>query len=121
MSIRSEVIVRIQTDLSGRFRVIDNTGDDKKLVSGQFPDILLYGKETAINDTLLFIMKVENGGELVDSVPLWKSLSGTPTGFYIVVQKDKLNEAKKLAAVTGVKARFAWYEKANDKLVVHYE
>jgi hypothetical protein len=122
MSNRSKVIAHIQAGLGGRFRVFDNTGEDKKLISGQFPDILLYGKEPLPQNTLLFIMKVENGGELIDSLSAWKELSGAPAGFYIVVPKLKLDDAKKLAGVAGVKARFAWYEMNEDEVTqVQYE
>jgi len=122
MNIRSKIIAYIQKDLSDRFRVVDNTGVDKKLIAGQFPDIILYKKEPPLDNTILFILKVENGGELVDSLPLWKALGGAPSVFYIVVSKEKLDEAKKLAGVTGVRARFAWYEKSGDDITkVHYE
>lgn len=121
-TIRSKVIARIQTDQSGRFRVVDNTGADKKIIAGQFPDVILFKKVPPLNDEVLFIMKIENGGELVDSVSQWKELGNAPSIFYIVVPKNKLDEAKKLAGAIGVKARFAWYEVSNDEVIqIHYE
>lgn len=122
MSIRPKVIARIQADLGNRFRVVDNTGEDKKVIGGQFPDILLYGKDPSVEQTLLFIMKVENGAPLIDSLSSWKELGSSPIGFYIVVPKEKLDDAKRLGGAIGVKARFAWYEVANEKVThVQYE
>ncbi|SRR6266851_5409234 len=121
-SIRPQVIKRIEADLSDRFRVIDNTGAEKLLVAGQFPDVLLYRKMGPISNDLLFTLKVENGGELVDSLPQWKELASAPSTFYIVVPQNKLDEAKKLVSATGVKAKFAWYQVAGDDVVkVSYE
>ena len=81
----------------------------------------MYAKEPA-QDEVLFIMKVENGGELIDSLPQWKELANSPYAFYIVAPKNKLDEAKKLADATGVKARFAWYEVVGGEITqIHYE
>ena len=122
MSSRPKVIAKIQADLGGRFRVVDNTGEDKKVIGGQFPDILVYGKDPPINETLLFVMKVENGSPLLDSVGAWKELGSSPVGFYVVVPKDKLDDAKRLVGATGAKARFAWYEVQGDVVTqVQYE
>ncbi len=122
MSVRPKVIAYIIATLSHRFQVIDNTGADKKIVAGQFPDILIFRKDQPQNNEILFVLKVENGGELVDSLPQWKELSTAPSIFYIVVHKNKLDEAKKLADATGVRAKFAWYDVKDDEVTqVHYE
>lgn len=121
-SIRQKVIAHIQATQSSRFRVVDNTGPDKKVIAGQFPDLLLYFKDKPLENTLLFIMKVENGGDLVDSLPVWKELGTAQVGFYIIVPKLKLDEAKKLASATGVKARFGSYEETDQGSIdIHYE
>ncbi|MCK5460619.1 hypothetical protein KAI58_01395 [Candidatus Gracilibacteria bacterium] len=122
ISIRTKVIEKIRKSLSSRFRVFDNTGADKKIIAGQFPDVILFKKEPPQNDEILFVLKIENGGKLLDSLPLWKELGSAPSAFYIVVAKEKLDEAKKLVSVAGVRARFAWYEVVNDNVTqVHYE
>ncbi len=115
-SARSKVITRLQKDLSGRFRVVDNTGIDKTVLSGRIPDVILYKKEPPNSTDVLFVMKIENGGELVDSLAQWKEIGALPATFYIVVPKDKLDDAKKLANATSVRARFAWYRIQNDEL-----
>ena len=122
MNIRPRVIELIKADLSDRFNVVDNTGVDKKIVAGQFPDVLLFSKDSKFNDVVLFTMKIENGGELVDSLPIWKELANAPSSFYVVVPKDKLDDAKKLADATNVKARFSWYEIVSGEVTeIHYE
>lgn len=124
MNTRQKVITKIQSDLSGRFQIIDNTGSDKKIIGGQFPDVIIFKKDPPVNNEVLFVMKIENGGELVDSLAQWKALGNLPSTFYIVVPKIKLDEAKKLASATEVRARFAWYELDDMKenvTQIHYE
>ena len=122
MPIREKVIEFIQKQQSGRFRVINNIGSDKKIIAGQFPDIIFLQKEPPTNNNILFVMKVENGGDLVDSVPIWQALGSAPSVFYIVIPVSKIDEAKKLANITGVKAKFAWYEVTEDRVTqVNYE
>lgn len=120
---RPKVIAFIQKQHSSRFRVIDNTGADKKIVAGQFPDIIFLQQEPPPNNNILFVLKVEEPKQnLLDSLPQWKELGSAPSVFYIVVPKDKLDEAKKLAGATGIRARFAWYEMVNNDVTqVQYE
>jgi len=122
MTEREKIIAFISKQQASRFRVIDNTGPDKKIIAGQFPDIIFKQQEPPPNDNILFIMKVETGTNLVDSVSEWKSLGSAPSVFYVMVPQGKLDEAKKLAVVTGVKAKFAWYEMEGENVKqVHYE
>lgn len=116
MTTRQKVIKKVIETLSDRFRVFDNTTTDKKIVSGQFPDVLIYKKEPQDDDEILFLMKIENGGELVDSVSQWKELSKTPSVFYIITPRDKLDDAKKLVDATGIRARLGWYEISNEEV-----
>lgn len=122
MEVREKVIKFIKEQQAQRFRVIDNTGRDKKVIAGQFPDIIFLRQEPPPNSDILFLLKVENGGELIDSVPIWQALGHAPSVFYIVVPSRKLDEAKKLASATGVKAKFAWYEMSGEEVQqVYYE
>lgn len=122
MTEREKVINFIKKQYEDRFRVFDNLGTDKKIVGGQFPDIIFMQQEPPPNNNILFVLKVETNNNLVDNVSEWKALGNTPSVFYLVVPKNKLDEAKKLANATGTKARFAWYEIENDKVKeVHYE
>lgn len=105
-----------------RFRVFDNTGQDKEVVGGQFPDVIFKQIEPPPNNNILFVFKIETDGNLVDSVSEWKDLGSAPSVLYIVASQDKINEAKKLAVATNVKARFAWYEMEGENIKeIHYE
>lgn len=115
------IIKAIVDEFSGRFRVFDNTGDAKKVVAGQFPDIIIMRPEPPINQDILFVMKIEEDSNLIDSVPEWQALASAPSVLYIVVSQDKLDEAKKLASATGVRARFAPYIIDADHARVSYE
>lgn len=123
MSIHSKIIASVKDQFSDRFRVFDNTESDKKVVGGQFPDIILMRPEPPPNSDILFIMKIETiNANLVDSVSEWKALGSAPSVFYIVVPKEKLDEAKKLVSATNVRARFAFYEMEGDILKqIQYE
>lgn len=119
--IRTKVIQSILNQYKERFRMFDNTGQDKKVVAGVFPDIIFMQPEPPPNNNILFVMKVETDENLIDSVSEWKSLGSTQSVFYLVVPQAKLDEAKKLASATGVRAKFAWYEITEDKVNIHYE
>jgi hypothetical protein len=121
MNDRHKVAQFITTTLSNRYHIVDNMSGDKKLIAGQFPDVLVYKKDSTADRDLLFVMKIENGGELIDSLPQWKELTTAPSTFYIVVPQPKLDDAKKLASATGIKAKFAWYrmEKGNVAQVIY--
>jgi hypothetical protein len=122
ISIRNKLITSIKQRNESRFRVFDNTGEDKEVIAGQFPDVIFKQKEPPPNNNILFVMKIETSGDLVNSVPLWQALGSVSSVFYIVVPKDKIDEAKKLASIAGVRTRFAWYElEGGEVKQVHYE
>ncbi len=119
---KKSIIETIRSDLSDRFRVIDNTAKDKQLVAGQFPDVLLMRQIPPQNDDVLFVMRIENkDSNLVDSVAAWKDLERSDISFYLVVPDEKLDEAKRLASAVGVFAKFAHYTSKNNKVKVSYE
>ena len=102
---RAQLIAFIHSQQSNRFRVVDNTGPEKKIIGGQFPDIIFLQKESPPNNNVLYVFKIETNPS-VDSVAEWKALGSVSSVFYIVVPRSKLDEARKLAAATGVTARF---------------
>lgn len=122
MDRRTSIVSLIKKEFSNRFRVLDNTGADKKVVEGQFPDVILMRSEPPPNNDILFVMKIETGGDLIDSVSVWKALGSAPSVLYIVIPENKLDEAKKLASATGVRARFAAYQVHDGKVTdIRYE
>jgi hypothetical protein len=118
---KQKIIKSVIDTFKKRFRVFDNTGEGKKIVGGQFPDIILMRPEPPPNEDILVIMKIEDGKNLIDNVPEWRGLSSTMSVFYIVIPQEKLDEAKKLASATGVRARFAPFTVDNDKVSIRYE
>lgn len=110
VSTRNKIIVSIKEKYGNRFRVLDNTGEDKEVVAGQFPDVIFKQQEPPPNNNILFVMKIETSDDLVNSVQVWQALGSSSSVLYIVVPKDKIDKAKKLASVAGVRTRFAWYE-----------
>jgi len=122
ISVRNKVIAAIKEKNEVRFRVFDNTGTDKEVIAGQFPDVIFKQQEPPPNNNILFVMKIETSGELLNSVSAWKDLGNASSVLYIVVPKDRLDDAKKLASVTGVRARFAWYVMEREEIKqLHYE
>lgn len=118
---KQAIIRAIVDEFSGRFRVFDNTGDNKKVVAGQIPDVIIMRPEPPVNQDILFVMKIEDGKNLIDSIPEWKVLGSAPSVLYIVVPREKLDDTKKLASATGVRARFASYSNHDGKIEVRYE
>lgn len=122
LAVKHNIIGAITSDLSDRFRVIDNTKGDMKIVGGILPDILLMRQEPPKNDDVLFIMRIEDDSNLLDSVAEWKEMDKALVSSYIVVPATKLDEAKKLANAIGIFTRFAYYElDHNNKAKVFYE
>lgn len=122
LNIKTKIIASIKGKYEGRFRVFDNTGEDKEVVVGQFPDVIFKQQEPPPNNNILFVMKIEMDGDLVNSVPVWQALGSATSVLYIVVPKNKIDDAKKLASVAGVRSRFAWYELEGEEVKqIYYE
>lgn len=115
---KQKIIKHLKKVFSKRFRVIDNTGEDKKLVAGQFPDIILMRPEPPPNSDVIFIMKIEtkDDNDFVDSIAEWKELGTAPSVFYIVVPEKSLDKAKKLVSATGIRARLGSYKMDQDEV-----
>jgi len=121
MDKRSKVIASVKQTFADRFRVFDNTGENKKVVAGQFPDVIMMRPEPPPNSDILFVMKIETGENLLNSVAEWKELGSSPSVLYIIAPAEKLDDVKRLASATNVRARFASYEISNNEAVVNYE
>ncbi|MBQ3318608.1 hypothetical protein IJG76_01155 [Candidatus Saccharibacteria bacterium] len=120
---KQALVEKIKSNFKQRFRVIDNTGKDKKAVDGTFPDVILMRPIPPKNDDILFIMKIENGENMIDSVAEWRIMSNSRAVPYVVVPEEKLNEAKTLANAANVRIRFASfsYKKGGDLESIRYE
>lgn len=67
-TLQKSIIGAIKKDLSNRFRVIDNTGKDKRIVFGTLPDVILMRPVPPANDDIMFVMRIEDGVDLIESV-----------------------------------------------------
>lgn len=120
--VKRNIIGAIKNDLSDRFRVIDNTKEDRRIVANIIPDVLLMRQEPPKNDDVMFIMRIEDGVDFINSVAEWREMDQASVASYIVVPENKIDEAKKLASAVGIFARFASYRlDHNNKASVVYE
>ena len=107
---KKHIIGAIKSDLSDRFRVIDNTGTNRQIVAGLFPDVLLMRQEPPKNDDVLFVMRIEGQEtDLANSIAIWKELERSEVSFDLVVPDAELHKAKQLASAIDVSAKFAHY------------
>ena len=68
-----------------------------------------------------FIIEVKKNGGVAQCIQAWKSLPSVPATLYIVVPKELLSEAKKVAQIVGLSTRFGSYTISNDDVKVEYE
>lgn len=123
MDTRSKLVAYIVNEFKGRFRTFDNTGQDRKVVGGEFPDVILMRPEPPPNTDVLFLMKIETGSKnFIESFSEWRALASTPSILYVVVPKAKRDEATKLISATALRARVASYELEGDDIKsIQYE
>jgi len=120
--LKKKIVAAISNNFSDRFRVIDNTDKDRRIVFGTLPDVILMRPVPPDNDDIIFVMAIDDGDDLVGSLPRWRELSRVPASFYIVVPEDKLVEAKRLVSALAISAKFAFYQlDHNEKVRVKYE
>lgn len=122
--LKNKIIASIRDDFSKKFRVIDNTSGVNRSFNGVFPDVILMQPEPPKNDTIFFIMKIEENenSDLLDSAPIWKLMSDTPFVPYIVIPEKRAAEAKKIIQALGLKLRIATFTTDhNGKAAVRYE
>ena len=102
------------------YNVLVNLGTEKKWhIGGIFPDVIVTLKE---NNSIVFVIEVETGEGLAASIQQWKNYVNLPGTFYIIVPENRLNEAKSLSVVSGVKAKFGFYRYFNNEVTqVIYE
>lgn len=115
------VVEHIKALLSDRFKVLCNVGIEQYYIGALFPDVIVMDKAT---DKILFAIEVKKNGQLSDRILQWKNLPSFPATLYIVVPEAELNNAKGIAAVSGLKAKFGYYTISSDddqKISVHFE
>ena len=122
--LKTKIIAAIRNSFTEKFRVIDNTSGASRSFNGVFPDVILMQPEPPKNDTIFFIMKIEENenSDLLDSAPIWKLMSDTPFIPYIVISEKRASEAKKIIQALGLKLRIATFSiDHNGKVAIQYE
>jgi len=116
------VVQQIEKILSDRFKILCNVDTPQYYIGGLFPDVIVMDKAT---DKILFAIEVKKSGQLPNCILQWKNLSSLPATLYIVVPKAELNNAKGIAAINGLKAKFGYYtispNDGQNEVMVHFE
>lgn len=113
-----DIVKYIQGRLSSKFQVLANFGTEKRWnIRGVFPDVIVMSNDKRI----LFIIEVETEESIIGSAPQWRNYSNLSGTLYIVVPFAKLNEAKRLAAESGIKTKFGYYTILGNEIKVIYE
>ncbi len=107
------VVKHIEKILSPNFKVVTNIGAEQHYIGGFFPDIIVMDKK----DDVLFAIEVRRNGQVSNCIQQWKSASNLPATLYIVVPEAELDNAKGIAALNGLKAKFGTYKIGTDKNV----
>lgn len=118
MSIHDRVVNHIAQIFQDTYNVLSNIGTPKHYISSIFPDLILQDKT---DNKTRFIIEVKENGGVALSIQAWKSLPSVPATLYIVVPKDLLSEAKKVAQIVGLSLRFGSYTVINDVIDVTFE
>jgi hypothetical protein len=100
-------------------KVLHNLDGEKNSVAGLFPDVIIQDA----NGTLLFIIEVKKNGNIAQCIQQWKSVPKIPAFLYIVVPEIDLANAKSIAQVVGLQAKFGYYKKdeTTQKIEIKYE
>ena len=103
-----------------RFDILINIDKEEHFIGTLFPDIVFVDKKTKAP---LFIIEIKKNGRISICMNAWKSAPVIPATLYIIVPESELQNAKSIAAVTGVKSRFGYYtlDKNGDVLKVVFE
>ncbi len=100
-----------------RYKALNNLEGEKHNISGLFPDIIIQDA----NNNLLFIIEVKKNGNIAQCIQQWKNVPEIPAFLYIVVPEGDLSNAKSIAQVVGLQAKFGSYKIENGQITVKYE
>ena len=118
---KEQVVKRIVEQLSDTFNVNFNPKDNPTHhIAGSFPDVILANKESGDID---FVIEIKKNGDIANDAQKLKELSHLSSTLYILVPQSELKNAKLVADLNGIKARFAWYElnETNEVDIIRFE
>lgn len=108
------VVNYIRDDLEKRFNVLVNVGGTQRWFIGEMiPDLIVKEKG---GDRVLFVIEVKSGQNFATEINQLKNYGNFPGILYLIVPQDKVAEAKYLATVSGIKARFGYYQVQDGKV-----
>jgi len=115
-----KVAQKIKEQFQSRFEVLINLDTEEHFIGTMFPDMVFVDKKTK---TPLFIIEIKKNGRIAACMNAWKAATKIPATLYIIVPQLELQNAKSIATVTGVNARFGYYtlDKNGDVLAVTFE
>lgn len=106
-----KVAQKIKEQFQNRFEILMNVDKAEHFIGSVFPDLVFLDKKT---HQPLFIIEVKRNGMVANCIQQWKSQSKIPATLYIVVPQSELQNAKSVAAVTGINTRFGYYTLASN-------
>lgn len=113
-----KVVGFIAKQFESDYTVLSNIDKAQYYISSIFPDLILQDKK---DNKPRFIIEVKRNGGVAQCIQSWKSLPSIPATLYIIVPKELLSEAKKVAQIIGLSVRFGSYTILNDDITVDYE
>ena len=113
-----QVVRLIFHQFENDYNILSNVGNSQYYIASIFPDLILQDKK---DNKPQFIIEVRKSGGVAQCIQMWKSLPSIPATLYIIVPKELLSEAKKIAQIVGLSVRFGSYTILNDDIKVEYE
>ena len=101
-----KVAQKIQDMFKNVYDVLLNIDNEEHFVGTVFPDIVLVDIKLK---TPLFIIDIRKNGDIGNCFQQWKTRGHIPVTLYIIVPKQDIGNAKSIAAITGVNAKFGSY------------
>lgn len=108
----------IQESLGNLYNILLNVDDEKHFIGNVFPDIILLDKKV---NTPLFVIEIRRNGKIASCMQQWKSHPKIAATLYFVVPQVDLENAKSIAAVSGINAKFGYYTIEGGKANVIFE
>jgi hypothetical protein len=101
-----KVATKIKELFQNRFDLLVNVDKEEHFIGTMFPDIVFLDKKTKLP---LFIIEIKKNGRIATCMQQWKSQPKIPATLYVIVPQSELQNAKSIAAVTGLNTRFGYY------------
>ena len=112
------VVNHIANNNKHAYEVLSNVDKEEHYISSVFPDLILLNKETK---KPVIIIEVKRNGGIANCMQAWKNVPNLPATLWFIVPELELPNAKQIAQVIGLKARFGKYTLKDGNVNVVYE